>query len=144
VSIIAEKGTLYNYFAYGRVKMTKRNGTKPENITDLDLFWAIRDIPSSILCIKLKSILYAFVALIGNSKKEWYFKSHESLAEIIGIKVRRLPNFLNMLEELNFLLIKRPKNYLKGNTNEYKLNYKKILSTGLKFREQHLGSQNDR
>lgn len=109
--------------------MRKKNGKKPENISDLDILWAIRDIPSKILDIKLKSILYTFVALIGNSQNEWYYKSHIELAEIIGISARRLPKLLNQLEDLNLLFINRPKLYLKGDSNEYKLNYHLILST---------------
>lgn len=100
---------------------------RPEGYSDLDIIWAIRDIPSDILCIKLKSILYTFVAIIGNSTNEYYYKSLDDLGAIIGISGRRLQPLLHTLEELDFLKIKRPKKYLKGLTNEYKLNYLAIL-----------------
>jgi hypothetical protein len=100
---------------------------RPSEYSDLDIIWAIRDIPSHILCIKLKSVLYTFVALIGNSTNEWYYKSAEDLAAKIGISRRRLQPLLCCLEDLNFLHINRPKKYLKGLTNEYKLNYLAIV-----------------
>jgi hypothetical protein len=112
---------------------------RPEGYTDLDLLWAIRDIPSSILCIKLKSILYSFVAIIGNSTNEWYYKSLDDLGDIIGISGRRLQGLLHQLENFGFLLIKRPAKYNRGITNEYQLNYHLILSTGGKSREQQEG-----
>lgn len=112
---------------------------RPKNISDLDLIWAIRDIPKHILCIKLKCVLYTFVSLIGNSKNEWYYKSIPSLANLMGYNDRRLPALLNQLEDLGFIFINRPASYKKGNTNEYKLNYNLILSTADDFREQSLG-----
>lgn len=116
----------------------------PKGITQLKVMWAIKDIPGSILDVKLKGILFCFVALIGDSKKEWYFKSHKHLADIFGISVRRLPDMLNALEDLDFLIINRPETYTKGDTNEYKLDYFLILSTAARFREQRVGRQNGR
>jgi len=117
---------------------------RPKGITDLQTMWAIKDISCDILDIKLKSVLYSLVALIGNSKREWFFKSHEGLADFIGISARRLPKLLNQLEALGFISINRPATYTKKDTNEYKLNYQKILSTGQHFREQRVGGRSVR
>lgn len=117
---------------------------RPEHLSDLDIIWAIRDIPTKVLCIKLKSILYTFVSLIGNSTNEYYYKSHEDLAPIIGISSRRLPALLDKLENLKFLKIKRPKNYTKGDSNEYKLLYLNIIKEAEFFRAQLLGRRSVR
>jgi len=102
---------------------------RPDEYSDLDIIWAIRDIPKSILNIKLKSILYTFVALIGNSTNEWHYKSLDDLAEIIGIHKSNLSALLYAIEDLDFLKIKRPAKYLKGMSNEYQLNYELIVQT---------------
>jgi hypothetical protein len=124
--------------------LMSRTKIRPQGYSDLDLIWAVRDIPSKILCIKLKSIIYTFIALIGNSESQWYYKSLPDLSEAIGISGRRLQDLLHKLEELGFIFINRPKKYLKGMSNEYQLNYQLILSTGGKFRAQSLGCQNVR
>lgn len=111
-----------------------RKKIRPAAYSDLDIIWAIRDIPKKILDIKLKSVLYTFVALIGNSTNEWYYKGLDDLAEIIGMQKRRLPSLLYKLEDSDFLLINRPKKYLKGMTNEYQLNYELIVQTAKMYR----------
>lgn len=117
---------------------------RTQGITDLDIIWAIRDIPRYILPIKLKSVLYTLVSLIGNSPKEWFYHSHYDLSEKIGSSLRRTPDLLNSLECLDFIFIKRPAHYTKGDSNEYKLNYELIIETANRFREQMLGSQSGR
>jgi len=101
---------------------------RPDGISDFEIQRAIRDTPKSILNLARKGILYGFVSIIGNRRS--YKSSMSRLEEPLGGSERQLRDHFIYLEENNFLIIKRPKNYVKGAVNEYGLNYKIILSTG--------------
>ncbi len=115
--------------------MAKKNG-KPQHISDLDILWAIRDIPAPLLTMNIKSVLFTMLATIGNCHNEWYYHSYQQWAEKIGCSPRSLPKLMQSLEDMNFILIKRPNYYGNGDSNEYKLNYEFILRTAEHFREQ--------
>lgn len=101
---------------------------RPEGISDLQILWAIRDIPKSILNLSQKGILAMFLAAIGN--REYLFGDLKDLVNIFGLSERRLPAHFHTLEELDFIHIKRPRHYKMKETNEYRMNYVKILSEG--------------
>lgn len=118
-----------------------KNFKRPQGISDLHILWAIRDIPKSILNLKMKGALCMMIAAIGNCEHDYYFHSHEDWAKDFGCCVRAVPDYLDTLERIGFISVKRPKNYIKGNSNEYKINYQSIIDMALRFREQRLGSK---
>lgn len=98
---------------------------KKKQITSLELLWAIRDIPSSILNTTQKGILAMFVACVGiHHKTRWPMKQ---LEEKLGGKERTLRGHFHYLESIKFLNVSRPKNYKKGETNGYSLNKEEII-----------------
>jgi hypothetical protein len=101
---------------------------RPEGISDFEISWAIRDIPRSILNLPRKGILLVFAAIIGNRKS--YKSCMKNLEEPMGASERQLRDHFIYLEDQDFLIIERPKNYVRGLVNEYGLNYELILSTG--------------
>lgn len=106
---------------------------KNKRITDLNVLWAIRDIPSSILNTKQKGILAMLMACIGTRKNtNWQMKN---LEEKLGGKERTLRDHFHYLEDLQFLEVTRPKTYKKGETNEYSLNKEKIIEAAQKYRK---------
>lgn len=110
--------------------------SRPKNISDLNIIWAIRDIPKSILNLKLKGVLCMLVSIIGNSDSEYYYHSQFDLSKKFGCSIRSVPGYMNYLEEIGFISIKRPFHYTDGDSNEYKLNYEFILETASKFHAQ--------
>lgn len=110
---------------------------RPQNISDLDILWAIRDIPKSILCNTQKGILCMLLACIGNNSSCYY--NMDQLINILGLSLTPMRNQLHELEDRMFIKITRPAKYYRGAANEYSLNYELILSTGKHFREQQEG-----
>lgn len=100
---------------------------RPKDISDLSVLWAIRDIPRSILNASQKGILCMFLACIGN--KGFCYYSIKQLQDILGIGHTQIFSKLSYLENMNFLIVKRPPKYTKGSANEYRLNYKLIMET---------------
>lgn len=115
---------------------------RQKNISDLDIIWAIRDIPKSIINLPRKGILLIFVSLIGNRKS--IKCGLKSLENSMGASERQLRDQFNSLEEIGFLLIKRPKTYVKGLVNEYGINYELLLSAAEYYREQKVGYESCR
>jgi hypothetical protein len=102
-------------------------------ITDLEVLWAIRDIPSVILNTKKKGILAMFVACIGMHKNtRWKMKNLENR---LGGSERRLRDSFHDLEELGFLIVVRPKTYKRGETNEYYLDYEAIIEAARRYKK---------
>lgn len=99
---------------------------RPKGVNDLLVLWAIRDIPSAILTLPEKGILFLFSAIIGN-KKHCDF-SFSQLIEIMGASERGLRDYFKILEKKKFLLVKRSGTLGRGKTNKYQLNYGLILS----------------
>jgi AraC-like DNA-binding protein len=105
---------------------------RPKGISDLDILWAIRDIPKSILNSSRKGILSMFIAIIGQNERCTY--SMAELEDKLGCTDRSLRENFHYLEEINFLIIERPSHYVKGAVNHYKINYEKILEEANLYR----------
>ena len=98
---------------------------RPKDVSDLDVMWAIRDIPAFLIDLKQKGILYTLLAIIGN--KEYCCYSQPEFAEILGTSVKTLKREIAHLET-NFLRVDRSI----GRTfrNKYYLEYDLILFCG--------------
>lgn len=105
---------------------------RPSKINDLDILWAIRDIPRHELSITKKGILSMFLACIGNRGTCHY--NLDQLQEIMGIGQTGLRENLYWLEEKGYLKITRPAQYKRGAANEYSLNYELIISIAETYR----------
>ena len=111
-----------------------KNYRKPKQISDLNILWAIRDIPRSILNLSQKGILSMFLAIMGN--KSSFSLSMKELENKIGLTDANLIKQLHLLEDRCFIKINRPANYVKGQANEYFLNYVFILELADKCRNE--------
>jgi hypothetical protein len=98
---------------------------RPQGVNDLQVLWAIRDIPTSLITFEQRSLLYYFLSVLGNYEKCYY--SISQLAKNTGMSKRWLTYRLKELEESKFLNINRPCNQGRGMANEYTLNYSLIL-----------------
>jgi hypothetical protein len=107
-----------------------KNSARPQGISDLNILWAIRDIPRSILNSTRKGILCMFVAIIGNNESCKY--SQKELEDKLGSSERTIQDQVIYLEDAGFLTIIRPLSYIAGERNEYFLNYKFIIDTAKK------------
>lgn len=114
---------------------------KKREINDLEILWAIRDIPKSILNLQRKGILLIFAACIGEN--EFCYYTMKQLQEKMGASERSLRDHFHYLEERGFLIIHRPKRYKNKDANQYSLNFNLIINCAKKhsnFREQkHTG-----
>ncbi len=59
----------------------------------------------------------------------------DQLEKHFGKSERRLREDFHYLEEINFLIIRRPKKYSRGLSNHYSLNYALILETASQHRK---------
>lgn len=99
---------------------------RPDQVNDLQVSWAIREIPPSILEFKYKGLLWGLLSIIGNKLSCRY--SQPQLADILGVSERQLQYLLAHLKDKKFIFIKEPKVKGRGYGNEYFLNYTLILS----------------
>lgn len=98
---------------------------RPAGINDLQVSWAIRDIPSSILEFKYKGLLWGLLSIIGNNESCYY--SQSQLVKILGIGERTLQDHLYHLRDKKFISITAPDRKGRGYANEYLLNYSLIM-----------------
>lgn len=100
---------------------------RPKGVNDLQVMWAVRDIPSFLITFDQKSILLLFLSVIGN--REYCDYSLPELCEIFSIKRTRLKSIINFLDK-RFLIIERSRLKGRSNTNQYRLDYRAILYCG--------------
>lgn len=98
---------------------------KKHSPTDLNIIWAIRDIPRHILNSSQKGILTMLLVTIGKNKKCHF--SMKQLQDKLGSNERTLREQLHYLEEKDFIKIIRPETYKNGECNEYSVNIEHIL-----------------
>jgi DNA-binding MarR family transcriptional regulator len=100
---------------------------RPEGVNDLEVIWAIRNIPQSIISKANElCLLFLFVSIIGNRPSCWY--NLDQLSEKARLSKNTLKKVLKSLLDKNLISIKKPEKYGRGISSEYTLNYQKILN----------------
>ncbi|MHB9161375.1 MAG: hypothetical protein ACYC6W_10920 [Nitrosotalea sp.] len=98
---------------------------RPKDVNDLQIMWAIRDIPATILNLNQKALLFILATLIGNNEDCWY--KSKNLCEKLGVSRHTLHRLLSHLEKQNLIFIDRPDHYTHNINNRYRLNYEQLL-----------------
>lgn len=99
---------------------------RPKGYSDLNILWAIRDLPSDLISWNERSVLWFLLSIIGNN--ESCIRTINQLSDKCGLSRSSLIRHLNSLVKSKFIQIYRPRNQGRGQANEYFLNYETILS----------------
>lgn len=98
------------------------------NISMIEIMWAIRDIPSFKIDLYEKALLF-FLNSFSQPEKNESWHSYESLAKISGMSKNTLIRRVKSLEQKKYISVKRVKNGCKNASNRYCLNYDLIFET---------------
>jgi hypothetical protein len=98
---------------------------RPENVNDLQISWAIRDISSSVLSFPERGLLWYFLSVIGNN--DYCFDDFPAISQKTGLSERCLRNYITKLEELKFIQVVRPERKGRGRANQYFLLYANLI-----------------
>ena len=108
---------------------------RPEGINDLQVMWAIRDIPADIITPNERLLLFILVTTIGN--KGSCYDSVSDFANKTGLSERTIQYGLKSLSNKKLIKIKAPKLNGRGYANEYFLNYFAILGHSERVQDLH-------
>jgi hypothetical protein len=100
---------------------------RPKNVNDLQILWAIRDIPADLITFEERSILNLLLSIIGNN--EYCYYSLDELVEKFGASYSTFKRLLKSLTSKKFIQTIRPEKQGRGQNNHYILNYEVILNT---------------
>jgi len=103
----------------------------------LHLFWAIRNIPSSILNIQERMILLMLLNCAGAENRSWHGQA--SLAEMCSLSETSIKKYSKALVQKGFVIIHNPVTYGRSICNQYEL----VIDHIMAFARDQKGSRDD-
>jgi hypothetical protein len=85
----------------------------------LHLLWAIRDIPSSVLNVQEKIILYTLLSCVNKDNICWH--SQITLSKMCSLSETSVKKYTKTLSQKGFIKISMPAQYNRANSNQYSL-----------------------